>query len=526
MSRDSVTASEADQAPASDGPQGRPRRSVRPAGPRRVGRPDATTSVFVVLSLLFGTFFALAAPLGWGPDEQAHFNRAYQVASGGVAPQRLPDADGLPQYGGSVPRSAIDLSKFAGPPGKLPTIWQQLASPSPAFAAAAGEPVNAPLVVTSFPNTAAYSPVAYLPAAAGVKVAQALDLSIGQAWKLMRLAQVLAYTLVAAVGLFALRRNRFRWAALAVALLPTAVYQSGVISADALTNAIAFTFLAILAKALMLTPRAGGLSLRRWEFGVLLAGAVALPLLKPTYAILLLLLLALPFKRAAGEGQGRVRWSTVVPVAVSVAAAAVALAWWMRLSAGTADAMGWLRGPSERHLVQPANQLAFVLGHPVDAAGIGLRTLISSDWSYLSSFFGQMGYALGGNLVTPVAGAVCTAAALTLGLVYGGRVPIGRWRTAGLAAVWLLSAAAVFGTLYLAFSPIKLPVVTGVQGRYFVPLAMLAAAVLLQLLPGVHTASERAMRRAETAVFALCAAALVIAAVRYWVMMYVPGYHA
>ncbi|MEH0111009.1 DUF2142 domain-containing protein [Tersicoccus sp. MR15.9] len=519
MSHDPIAETSPDAGVASENQERRPVR-------RALDRLDRTTSVFIVLSLLFGGFFALAVPIGWGPDETAHFDRAYQVASGGFAPERLPDSDGLPQYGGRVPRSAVDLVRYAGPPRQYRGAWQPLVQQDPAFAAAASRPLDSPLVVTAFPNTAAYSPVAYLPAAAAVEIGRALDLSVGHTWTLMRLVQVLLYTVVAGVGVFALRRNPFRWVVLAVALLPTAVYQSGVVSADAVTNAVVLTYLALLTRVLMLTPRDDRPVARRWVLGIVLACALVLPLLKPTYAILLLLLLALPFTRRDEDGRRRVRRNLVVPVASVVVVAAVALLWWSRLSAGTADAMGWLRQPSQRHLVQPGNQLAFVLSHPVDAVGIGLRTLLTLDWSYVSSFFGQLGYAPGGNLSAPALGAVCTLVVVGLGLAYGTRRRIARWRTAGMTLVWLASVAAVFGTLYLAFSPLRLPIVTGVQGRYFVPLTVLLCAVLLQLLPRMRRVTPTALRRSEIAVFALCAAALVLAAVKYVTVMYVPGYHA
>jgi uncharacterized membrane protein len=359
----------------------------------------------------------------------------------------------------------------------------------------------------------------------GVKIAQLLDLSIGHAWTLMRLVQVFAYTLVAAAGLFALRASRFRWAALAIALLPTAIYQTGVVSADAVTNAVAFTFLALVTKAVVLTPRAQRVALNRWEFAVLLAAAVALPLMKPTYFILSLLLLVVPTRFARGSQAGR-PWWRFLPVTMTLALSVVGLAWWSSISAGTTQGMGWMRGPSERHLVQPTNQLAFVLGHPLHVLGIGARTLAMNDWTYLTSFFGQMGYALGTNLVTGVVGAVCTLVALALGLVYTAPGHAGRARTLWLALVWLVSFAAIFATLYLAFTPVHASFVTGVQGRYFVPLGLLAVAVAMQVMPARPDPGSRTLRRTEVLVFVLCAAALVVAASKYALMMYIPGYHA
>ena len=499
--------------------------------PRRLpGWVDPTTGVFVVLSLVFGIFFALAVPAGWGPDESAQFDRAFQVASGGFAPLRLPDADGLPVYGGAVPGSAVHVATFAGPPsqlGRQADQWRPLFHPGPGYAAALAEPLNSDRVVVWFPNTAAYSPVPYLPAAVGVKVAELLDLSIGHAWTLMRLVQVLAYTLVAAAGLFALRTSRFRWAALAIALLPTAIYQTGVVSADAVTNAVAFTFLALVTKAVVLTPRTQRVALNRWEYSLLLLCAVALPLMKPTYFILSLLVLAVPTRLGrAATSELRSQWWRFLPAAGATVLSIAGVAWWSALSAGTTQGMGWMRGPSERHLVQPDHQLAFVVGHPLDVLGIGVRTLAMDDWSYLTSFFGQMGYALGSNLVTPVVGAVCTTVALVLGLRYAAPGHAGRARTLWLALVWLVSFAAIFGTLYLAFTPLHASFVTGVQGRYFVPLGLLGVAVAMQVMPGRPDPGSRTLRRTEALVFVLCAAALVVAASKYALMIYIPGYHA
>src|SRR5258707_5296474 len=50
-------------------------------------------TAFVALSLLFGTLIILATPPLRGPDETAHFLRAYGVAQGDIIPSVL-DAEG------------------------------------------------------------------------------------------------------------------------------------------------------------------------------------------------------------------------------------------------------------------------------------------------------------------------------------------------------------------------------------------------------------------------------------------------
>ena len=494
---------------------------------RPASRLDPAVATFSTLALLFGTLFALVVPVGWGPDEAAQFDRAYQVASGRLAPQRLPDVDGSRVYGGAVPSSAVALNRFAGPPGRPPAQGRPLFQSSPARTAALARPINTPPVVTWFPNTAAYSPVPYVPAALGVRLARLLDLDVGTAWRVMRLAQVLAYVAVTSLGLLALRTFRLRWPALAVALLPTAIYQTGVVSADALTNAVAFTFVALVTKATVLLPPTERRPLARWEAALMYAGAVALPLMKPTYVILSLLLLVVPRTggRSPATSPGR-RLLRSVPVACSLLLAVGGLVWWSALSAGTADAMGWLRGPAQRHLVQPTEQLSYVLAHPLQVPGIAVRTLAINDWLYLSSFLGQMGYALSTNLVTSVAGATCTVLALGIGLAHARGGSAGRVRLTAMALVGIASVLAIFGTLYLAFTPLRASFVTGVQGRYFVPLGLLGVVVVAQLLRGRSEVTPGTARRLQWTTSLLCATALVLAALKYVAVMYVPWFHA
>lgn len=500
--------------------------------------------VFVVISLLFGGFFAFAVPIAWGPDEPAQFDRAFQVAQGIVAPVRLlPNVDGLPRYGGSVPISAADVAAFYGPPKAVPQPYDRLFTSDPAFSEALTEPFNAPLVTVGFPNTSAYSPVPYLPAALGLKLASALGLTIGGAWRSARLAQMLAYTLVAAVGLVALRGSRFRWMALPLALLPTAIFQSAVISADGLTNAVAFTFLALIAKAVVLGPGSDGGGdadssspmtadgathepwLSRWESWLLLLGTVLLPLMKPTYVILSLLVLLVPLPRfALVRGPSAKGWVDRIIVGATCFLTLAGFTWWTVLSAGTTGAMGWERGAAQARTVQPGHQLHFVLTHPWAFVEIVTRTLTDFDWSYLISFLGQMGYALGYNLTTSVPGALCTLVALGIGLFHGGHGDAGRFRTTGLIAVWVLSVAAIFGTLYLAFAPLASYHIGGVQGRYFVPLALLGSAILVQVVPMRFADSARTLVRVERSVYVLCTAALAFAVLKYVLAVYAGGY--
>lgn len=492
--------------------------------------PHSFVLIFASLSLLFGCVFAFAVPVGWGPDEVSQFDRAFQVSQGQIAPVRLPSTT-RPRYGGQVPLSSRHVAAFQGPSSiPEPHPWDRLFTSSPGYRSALNEPLNSPLVTASFANTSAYSPAPYVPAATGLSIASALDLSIGTAWHLARLFQVLAYTAVTALGLIALRRSRFRWMALPLALLPTAIYQSAVISADALTNAVAFTFLALLAKAVVLhretpdNPEESGLS--GWETYVLLISTVLLPLMKPTYVILSLLVFLVPASRLLiGRHLAPRALGTKVALTVTAVLTGLAFAWWMALSSGTASAMGSLQGVEAQTLtINPSSQAHFIFTHPLAVVEIVVRTFVDFSWTYVSSFFGQMGYALGQNLATSAFGALCTLIALVIGLFYGPRGSANRSRTAILVAVWIVSVMAIFATIYLTFEPVGTFHISGVQGRYFVPLALLASAVAIQIVPMRFTDSARTAVHVQRSIYGLSIAALVLALIQYVTVMYAGGY--
>lgn len=489
-------------------------------------RARTVVAVFAGLSLLFGTVFAVLVPAAWGPDEGSHFKRAYQISQGGLAPERLPD-DGLyPVYGGSVPVTALEfMSGHGGPPGSRERGSDALYAATEERAQALAAPLAGEHARTSFANTAAYSPVPYLPSALGARIATASELSVGGAWILMRMLQVLAYTGVAAAGLWALRGSRFLWVGFCVALLPTALYQSAVISADSVTNAVVLAFTALVLRATVLDR--SGAPLTRPELAVLLASAVALPLMKPTYVVLSLLLLAVPPRKyplpRRRDGRPVAAWLVLTGCLLLTL---LGFAGWMSLAAGTTEAMGILRGPEERHTVRPDDQLAFVLSEPVAVLGVAARTVLTLDWDYAASFVSQLGYGLGRNVNGPFVGAVCWLVAVGAAFFHGPQGVAPRRVATWFAVVLLLNVAAIFGTLYLSFAPVESGIVNGVQGRYFVPLALLLLGTLLPLVRTRFPATPAGLRRVDTMVLVLVPLSAALAVAGYATLVHITGHSA
>jgi len=248
--------------------------------------------------------------------------------------------------------------------------------------------------------------------------------------------------------------------------------------------------------------------------------------MKPTYVILSLLLLAVPLRKypLPRRADGRPLAAALV-LAGALLLTVAGFAGWMSLASGTTEAMGLLRGARERHTVRPDDQLAFVLGEPVAFLGVAARTVLILDWDYAASFVSQMGYGRGENVNGPFAGAVCWLVALGAAFFHGPRAAGPRRVTAGLAAVLRLNVADIFGKQYLRFAPVQSGIVNGVQGRYFVPLALLLVGTLLPLVPTRFRAAPEALRRVDTAVLVLVPVSAALAVAGYATQMHITGHY-
>jgi uncharacterized membrane protein len=236
---------------------------------------------FIVASLLFGSMIIVATPPLRGPDETAHFLRAYGVAAGDIVPA-IRDAQGrkgvfLPaslhagfQYFEDV-QATEKVEGWSGP------VFRAYFDRPPA----SGEP-GADFAFVLYAGSEGYTPIPYLPQAAAALIARALDLDFLATFYLMRFAGLIAMTALIAFAIAIV--PQVGWAFFAIAMLPAAFYGRSVINADG----------AALATAMMVS----GLWLRGMLFPQMrIAGRESFwmmlnALAKPTNAALVLLELA------------------------------------------------------------------------------------------------------------------------------------------------------------------------------------------------------------------------------------------
>ena len=182
------------------------------------------------MSLLFGTLIILATPPLRGPDETAHFLRAYGVAQGDIVPS-IRDAEGrkgvlVPPrlYEGFDFFESVRIKEKEAGFGYGP-VFQAYFSRRPARADS-----DRPPTFVAYAGSEGYSPVAYLPQVVAALVARALDLDFVPTFYLMRFAGLAALTGLIAYAI-AMVPN-LAWAFLAISMLPAAIYGRSVINAD------------------------------------------------------------------------------------------------------------------------------------------------------------------------------------------------------------------------------------------------------------------------------------------------------
>ncbi|WP_054812958.1 DUF2142 domain-containing protein [Nocardia arizonensis] len=437
-----------------------------------IARFGAASLAFAVLAGVFGALFAVVTPPLWGHDEITQFGRAYQVAHGGLLPERIPDDRGI-AYGGEVPVSITTLMGYAmrdyttnpdepDPMVADPYEYDRMKS---AAVSDATEPVW-------FTNTAAYSPVPYIPAALGIRVAELIGLDVGGMLLLTRLAGLLAYLAVVGFGLWVLRSHRMQWVAFTVAVLPIAVFQAGTVTADTLTNALAIMVSALLVKALFLGER-----LRGVETAALLAATLLLPVSKPTYVLLAMLVVVVPADRFGFTGPRRyIPW-------VFAAAGALAFAVWMKIAAPTGDGMGLMRPQHQWNSVRPGDQLHDILGDLPHFVSVFGDSIVYRDQRWFTQFFGELGFAY---IDVPALSVLACLLAFAVSVGVADRMDPRTAtfrRTLLVALVVAASVAMIYVTLYMSFTPVRYYIIDGVQGRYFVPLAIVGLAVVLRWMP-------------------------------------------
>jgi uncharacterized membrane protein len=245
-----------------------------------------------------------------------------------------------------------------------------------------------------------------------------------------------------------------RWTLCMVALVPTSIFQAASLSADVLTNAISWLFLAAVLGA---AARPGPIARR--ELGLLLGLAALLGGLKPPAAVLSPLVLLVPAERFGD----RRRWLAAGAGALAAAASTSGL--WL-------GALAQYQLPTMVVGADAAAQLRGMLAEPLAFGALLAKSVSAQVGSYGRTLVGVLGW-----VDTPLPVWVYPAwwaAVVAVAVFDGGAASpvrgVGRALCIGLA----LAGSLVAVTLIYLLIPVGADPIVGVQGRYFLPFLPLA----------------------------------------------------
>jgi Predicted membrane protein (DUF2142) len=450
--------------------------SIQPApavGGARSGAADLIrrpVALFVLLSTLFGIPAVFLIPPLRGADEPAHFLRAYGISRGEMIPS-LTDTQG--RRGIFLPaRLNEDFQFFEAARYRFKNDGLTYRDVFAEYrrrgnvADPAGPPLPPPVFVL-YAGSEGYSPAAYLPYVPAVIAGRVLGLDFLPMLWLMRLAGFIAMTAVAAYAIAVV--PHLKWAFLFIAMLPIALYERVIVSADG--AALSF---AMVVTALCLRAAAGQGREPPWQRSLWMTLCV---LAKPSQtAFIVLEAMTRPLTHLLGC------WRTFVAIAAPgliltllylIVASADIAAWRMIEGTGAPPEhfnIGW--------------KLKFLIEHP--------HHFLSASLGKLAEAYDLWREAIGGlgwrdtHLPLPIYVflTVMFLASCLARLELDART---RLRVAAVAGLSLLCYwLAIFLIFYLAWTPIDAHFVHGVQGRYFtivLPPAALMIAALVNRAP-------------------------------------------
>lgn len=466
----------------------------------RISAPVAWTAGVGVISVLYMGF---VVPLGFGSDETQHAFRAYQLSLGHIFPQlvvcgkhpHLLSCRGrltgrlLPKKrsGGELAYAFVRvLSRLYGishhngknlhfkPTDYKPLLGLSLGGPATAFA--------------HFENTALYSPVNYVPETVVFWFARQLGASVIATLFAARIVAGLVWVgfITAAVAL----TPRWKWLFSLVVLVPTALSQGAVISADsAALSVMALT----TAYAIYLADR--GTQLRRREIAALSAIGLVIGLLKFPLVIVLAALIAIV---SGVLGTGAARRRNIVVIALPGVIAAVA--WDLASNAYFVPYRNVVYQQSLRAYISQSAQEHHLVSHFYDIPSILWQTAVNGHLLRLDEIVGQIGE-MGLPEWFGIAWLVFFLV-LACGSI-DGAAPTRRVRSwiGGTLVLYFLGTALA---LYLTWTAVGSGQISGMHGRYFTLVLVLA----VPLFAGVAGSRLRISPRFTAyAVMAITAAA-------------------
>lgn len=405
-----------------------------------IGPTYAPIKSFCFLTFFFGMLFALITPPFQVADENRHFMRAFQLSEGTIIGQIHQGKSGGFLYE-NVIKCANSTMHIAWKPEEKHSVDATIALLD--ISLDKQKKVFSPFA------SVMYSPVPYIP-----QIFAIWTTSVFTAKPIIMMYMARFFNLICWIALVSISIKitpvfkRVFWI---LALTPMALFQAASVSADCLTNGIAFLLTACFLKSAFGPQKVGTLDL--CLFFVL---TIILSLSKNVYFLLAGLYLLIPTEKIGSKKRYFSLFLLLLVVNVMVV-----LGWTFCTSGLTIF---------QREGISVTGQLDFIRSHPFYYLVVLAKTVVKGGNSMFNSFIGVLGWT---DTKLPLwhtwlCGGVLFITAFTektkdISIKMGAKVLL----LAIASGITIL----FFTLMYLCFSPVGLDLIKGIQGRYFIPLS-------------------------------------------------------
>lgn len=406
---------------------------------------DKMHKVFLVIVLPIGIALSIIIPPFDQLDELEHFYRAYEVSEGKFTNQAI--EQGLGNY---IPVSLVDTVN------KVRYIHQEglkYSIVNEAFSIR----LNPEERVFLRNYASSYPPIIYIPQSLGIIIGKILDASPILMMYLGRIFNFLFYLMITYIALkiVPIKKNLF----FLLALLPMSIIHAASLSADAITNSTALLFVSYI-----LYLAYGSVEKITVKHVITtIAIGIFIALSKIVYLPIILLFLIIPIRKLKNKKD---YWVTFIIV---LTGCTIPFIIWNLLNISNLSVPDLRVNPG----VSPKDQVIFVLTHPVQYIKIIIDTMMSIGPSQVLSMMGKIAT----NYMYPTPSIVIYTFLFMLfffGIVNSDKdlnVTIRGVDKLIFLAIFLLVLILIYTALYVGFTNVGDPIINGIQGRYFVPIA-------------------------------------------------------
>lgn len=401
---------------------------------------------FLLLALIFGIAILFINPPFQAPDEQVHFYKSYALSDGQFIPEKIGNSSGF-----YVPKSTNNAYlefrsiKFH-PEDKINmiNIFYFLNNPlHPNYTKF--EDISNIFIVT-------YSPVPYLASGFAIFIGKLFSFSPLLLMYLGRIANLLLYTLIVYMAIKITPVQK--WVFILLALMPMAIYIASSLSSDSFTIAISFLVIGLFFKFAFDDYKQ---VIDNKDLSILFILLLFIALSKQIYILLGLLFFMIPSYKF---GNRKIMFLRFVSIFVPI----------MLVIIGWSFLVNGLYMPNSS-AISVSGQIYFILANPLEFMFIVLNTILGNYHNFIVMFVGNFG-----RIDTPLPDILVYIFLIVVSLVsILDKSPVNIVLKQKLIPLIILFIVfiSVFALEFITWTPVGSVSITGIQGRYFIPVAPL-----------------------------------------------------